>query len=274
MSGWRSGLYAGLVVHQRLRPRRHRLRYRIFQVLLDLDELPSLDGSLKLFGHNRVALVSFHDRDHGPGDGRALRPYVEAELARAGVDLAGGPIRLLCMPRVMGQAFNPLSLYFCHHRSGRLEAILYEVNNTFGQRHSYLIPVDQAPGAVVRQACHKAFYVSPLQDMAMRYAFAVRPPAEELFVAVDSSDGQGPMLHAAFSARRAELSDLAILRAFLGAPLLMLKVLAAIHWEALRIWLKGARFHGRPRLPEAPVTVVRTPTAAPPSRKTGLALTV
>ena len=252
-----SGLYQGQVIHQRLRPRRHRLRYRIFQMLLDLDELPALDARLDLFGHNRPALVGFHDRDHGPGDGRPLRPWVEAELARAGIALEGGAIRLLCMPRVLGQVFNPLSLYFCHHRSGRLEAILYEVNNTFGQRHSYLIPV-RGDATVVRQACDKAFYVSPLQDMAMAYAFTVRPPGEAVFVAIDSSDAEGPMLHAAFTARRTELSDPAILRAFLGAPLLMLKVLAAIHWEALRIWLKGGRFHARPPLPGEAVTVVRS----------------
>ncbi len=251
-----SGLYQGLVVHQRLRPRRHRLRYRIFQMLLDLDELPGLDAGLRLFGHNRPALVAMYDRDHGAGDGRPLRPWVEAELAKAGIELEGGAIRLLCMPRVLGQVFNPLSLWFCHHRSGRLEAILYEVNNTFGQRHSYLIPV-QGDAAVVRQACDKAFYVSPLQEMAMAYAFTVRPPGEQVFVAIDSSDAEGPMLHAAFTARRTELSDPAILGAFLGAPLLMLKVLAAIHWEALRIWLKGGKFHARPPLPAVAVTVVR-----------------
>ena len=250
-----SGLYPGLVVHQRLRPRRHRLRYRIFQVLLDLDELEGLDRRLRLFAHNRPALVGFHDRDHGPGDGQPLRPYLEAQLSRAGIDLDGGAIRLLCMPRVLGQVFNPLSLYFCHHRSGRLEAILYEVNNTFGERHSYLIPVEGA-GEVVRQACDKGFYVSPFQEMAMRYKFTVRPPTDDLFVGIDSSDSEGPMLHATFTARRSELSDRAILKAFLGAPLLMLKVLAGIHVEALRTWLKGGRFHARPPAPTESVTVV------------------
>ena len=256
MSAWGSGLYQGLVVHQRLRPRRHRLRYRIFQLLLDLDELAALDRGLRLFGHNRPALVGFHDRDHGPGEGAPLRSYVEAELGKAGIDLGGGPIRLLCMPRVLGQVFNPLSLYFCHRPSGELAAILYEVNNTFGERHSYLIPVE-GPARTIRQACDKGFYVSPLQEMAMRYDFTVRAPKEDLFVGIVSSDAHGPMLHAAFTARRSELSDGAILKAFLGAPLLMLKVLAGIHWEALRTWLKGARFHARPPLPAEAVTVVR-----------------
>ncbi len=258
MTGFASGLYEGVTRHQRLRPRRHRLGYRIFQLLLDLDELPALHRSLGLFGYNRAGLVSFHDRDHGPADGRPLRDYVETELVKAGLDLDGGPIRLLCMPRVLGQAFNPLSLYFCHRPSGELGAILYEVNNTFGERHSYLIPVEAGEGTI-RQGCDKRFYVSPFQEMAMRYAFAVRPPGADLFVGVRSFDAEGPMLLATFLAGRVELSDAAILRAVLRAPLLALKVLSAIHWEALRIWLKGARFHPRPTLPSEPVTVVSRP---------------
>jgi DUF1365 family protein len=252
-----SGLYDGEVGHRRLRPRRHRLRYGIFQLLLDLDELPTLDRRLKLFGHNRAALFSFLDRDHGPGDGRPLKAYVEAELQAAGLEPDGGPVRVLCMPRVLGQVFNPLTLYFCHRRSGALMAVLYEVNNTFGERHAYLAPVEAGAWPTVRQACAKAFYVSPFQDMRMSYAFDLRPPGEDVFVGVRSSDAEGPMLLATFRGRRRELSDGAILAAFLRQPLLALKVLAGIHVEALRIWLKGARFHSRPPKPAEPVTVVR-----------------
>lgn len=255
MSG--SGLYEGVVMHQRLRPRRHRLRYRIFQLLLDLDELPQLDRRLKLFGHNRPGLFSFLDRDHGTGEGGPLRPYVEAQLSAAGIDLMGGPVRVLCMPRVLGQVFNPLTVYFCHRADGALAAVLYEVNNTFGQRHSYLLPVGEAGGPSVRQACRKLFYVSPFQGMDMSYAFDLRPPGEDVFVAVRSADGSGPMLLATFRGERRELTDRAILSAFLRHPLLAAKVLLAIHWEALRIWLKGARFHRRPSPPRTPVTVAR-----------------
>ena len=246
-------------MHQRLRPRRHRLRYRIFQILLDLDEAPQL--RLRLFSHNRFNLLSFHDRDHGAGDGRPLRAHVEARLAEAGIDLDGGPIRLLCMPRVLGQAFNPISLYFCHRPDGALAAILHEVNNTFGQRHSYLIPVEPGPGPTVRQACEKLFHVSPFMDMDMSYAFDIRPPGGALFVGVRTSDAQGPMLLATFAAARTPLSDRAILKAFLGHPLLGLKVLGAIHWEALKLWLKGVRLRPQPPAPATPVTVVRKPPA-------------
>ncbi len=137
-----SCLYVGEVVHQRVRPSRHRLRYRVFSALLDLDELPQLDRRLRLFGHNRLNIFSFLDRDHGDGTGAPLRPWVEHHLERAGIELAGGAIRLLCYPRLFGYVFNPLSVYFCHRADGALAAMIYEVNNTFGERHSYLIPVD------------------------------------------------------------------------------------------------------------------------------------
>ena len=252
-----SALYEGAVMHQRLRPRLHRLRYRIFQMLIDLDEAPRLD--LRLFSHNRFNLLSFHDSDHGAGDGRPLRPYVEGRLAEAGIDLDRGAIRLLCMPRVLGHAFNPLSLYFCHRPDGALAAIMYEVSNTFGQRHSYLIPVEAGPGPTVRQVCEKLFHVSPFMDMEMSYAFDIRPPGEALFVGVRTSDAQGQMLLATFAAARKPLSDLAILKAFLGHPLLGLKVLAAIHWEALKLWLKGVRLRPQPPAPAEAVTLVRKP---------------
>ena len=134
-----SAIYAGLVTHLRLRPRRHALRYRLFQLLIDLDDLPKLDRHLRLFSRGRFNLISFHDKDHGDGRGD-LRAYVEGVLKDAAIPFDGGAIRILCLPRVLGYVFNPISLYFCHARSGALRAILYEVNNTFGQRHSYLFP--------------------------------------------------------------------------------------------------------------------------------------
>ena len=256
MTAWASGLYQGVVTHQRLRPQRHRLGYRIFQMLLDLDELPALDRAHRLFSFNRFNLISFHDRDHGAGDGAPLRQWVERQLAAAGLDLGGGRVQILCMPRVLGQAFNPLSLYFCHHRSGALAAILYQVNNTFGQRHSYLLQVSATEARHVRQSCEKLFHVSPFMDMGLRYDFDVRPPTGDLFVGVSASDTEGPLLLARFAARRAELSDRVLGAAFLGHPLLALKVLGAIHWEAVKLLAKGIRLRPQPPAPAAPVTIV------------------
>ena len=250
-----SALYDGRVMHQRTRPRRHRLNYRIFQMLLDLDEAPALGRSLRLFAHNGPGLVSFHDRDHGDGGGGPLRLWVEAQLKAAGLDLKGGPIRLLSMPRVLGWAFNPLSLYFCHRPDGALAAVLYQVNNTFGQRHSYLIPVDAQTAPTLRQACEKLFYVSPFMDMRMSYAFDIRPPGQDVFVGVRTSDDNGPMLLATFTGERRPLTDAAILRAVLGHPLLALKVMGGIHWEALKLLLKGMRLRPPPPAPDQAMTV-------------------
>ena len=144
-----SGLYPGVVTHTRLKPRRHALRYDIFMLLLDLDELETLDRDLKLFSLGRFNLTGFDPRRHGDGSATPLKAQVEAQLAAAGI-AHGGPVRMLAMPRILGMGFNPLTVYYCHRPDGALSAILYEVNNTFGERHSYLIPADDAP--VVKQA--------------------------------------------------------------------------------------------------------------------------
>ncbi len=258
-----SGLYRGLVVHRRLKPRRHRMVYRVFTLLLDLDELPALDRSLTLFGHNRRALLSFHDRDHGPGDGSPLKPWVVQRLAEAGIELDGGPVRLLCYPRVLGLVFNPLTVYFCHRPDGALAAVLYEVNNTFGQRHCYLIPVNGDGDGLVRQSCPKGFFVSPFLPMDLTYHFRIQPPGEQVAVAIHETDAEGAILHAAFTGRRQPLTDRSLLAAWIAHPLLTAKVVAGIHWEALWLWAKGLRLHRRPPPPAQLVTVVPPPVAQP-----------
>ncbi|MDO8914290.1 MAG: DUF1365 domain-containing protein [Phenylobacterium sp.] len=248
-----SGLYSGVTTHTRFRPRGHRLRYAIFMLLLDLDELPALDARLKAFGQDRFRLTSFSQRDHLDGSATPLKTQVEAHLAAAGIP-SGGPVRLLCMPRILGGVFNPLSVYFCHRPDGALSAILYEVSNTFGERHSYLIPAHGA--GVIEQQAPKAFYVSPFMDMDLAYAFRIAPPGQQVSITVDVHDAEGRLLAANFAGQRAELTDAAIWKAWLSHPLMTLGVMAAIHWEALKIWRKGEKLRPRPKAPGAPVTVV------------------
>jgi DUF1365 family protein len=248
-----SGLYAGVVSHTRLKPRRHALAYRIFMLLLDLDEVETLDRSLKLFSLARFNLTGFDPRRHGDGSATPLKAQVEAHLAAAGLP-HGGPVRMLAMPRILGMGFNPLTVFFCHRPDGALSAIIYEVNNTFGERHSYLIDADDAP--LVKQSCDKGFYVSPFMDMDLSYAFRVKPPGEQVQVLIDVDDAEGRVLATGFVAERQELTDRNLFRAWLAHPWMTAGVVAAIHWEALFIWLKGEKIRQRPAKPAWPVTVV------------------
>ena len=244
-----SCIYVGHVLHSRLRPRVHRLRYRVFWLLLDLDEIDGLSEKLRIFSRNRFNLVGFFDRDHGAGSATPLRTQAETLLRRAGCrpdDVVS--IKLLCMPRIMGYTFNPLSVYFCYRRDGALEAIIYEVHNTFGERHSYVIPGHGATSKV-EQSCDKEFYVSPFLGMDMSYTFHVSLPNTHVGIAIDGKERDESMITASLSGRRKELTDLALLKALATHPLLTLKVVIAIHWQALRLLLKG--FHVHAHQPEA-----------------------
>lgn len=231
-------LYAGLVRHARVKPRRHRLAYRVFMLLLDLDDL---DKGPWLFSHNRFNLISVHDKDHGDGSGAPLKVQAENALAGAGLAALGGPIRMLCMPRILGRGFNPLTVYFCHRRDGTLGAVIYEVRNTFGGRHSYVLPAAGVDGPV-GQGCAKAFFVSPFMDMGLRYGFEISPPDETVSVGVRAYDGEGLVLAASFAGKRRPATGASLLGAWLTHPLQTIGVLAAIYWEAVKLFIKGFSF--------------------------------
>jgi DUF1365 family protein len=248
IEGDAAALYVGDVMHARLKPVGHRFSYRVMSLLIDLDRLEVADRQTPLFGVNRRALYSFHEADHGDRDGSSLRLYAQCCAAEHGIDLTGGRVLLLCYPRLFGYTFNPLSVYFCYTPDGEPALLIYEVRNTFGDIHAYVLPVtygDISP-AGIRQTQDKRFYVSPFVEMAMRYHFRVMLPQDRVKLRILETNSEGPLLSATFNGQRRILTTRELLRSFFSLPLVTLKIVAAIHWEALRLWLKGVRPVPRP----------------------------
>ncbi|MBX9707330.1 MAG: DUF1365 family protein [Caulobacteraceae bacterium] len=249
-------LYVGEVVHQRSANFNHRLRYSLYMLLLDIDRIEATTRRLRLLSQGRSGLMSFSARDHGDRSDTPLRAQIETHLAAAGIDLQDGTIRLLTMPRILGYGFNPISVYFCYRPDGQVAALVYEVTNTFHERHSYLVAVpEDAPPGPLRQTTEKRFFVSPYMDMALTYDFTVRLPGEAVSVVVAVRRGSTPILTASFVGRRRPLTDGEMLRAFVTHPLLTWKVTAGIHWEALKMMVKGARYRHRGSVPSRPVSL-------------------
>ena len=248
IEGDAAALYVGDVMHARLKQVGHRFSYRVMSLLIDLDRLEVADRQTRLFGVNRRALYSFHEADHGDRDGSSLRLYAQRCAAEHGIDLTGGRVLLLCYPRLFGYTFNPLSVYFCYRADGQPALLIYEVRNTFGDIHAYVLPVtygDISP-AGIRQTQDKRFYVSPFVEMAMRYHFRVMLPQDRVKLRILETNSEGPLLSATFNGQRRILTTRELLRSFFSLPLVTLKIVAAIHWEALRLWLKGVRPVPRP----------------------------
>ncbi len=241
-------LYHCRVMHHRPGKPSYRFVYRVFYLLTDLDGLGEACRSSPLISRNRFNLLSFYDADHGAHDGSDLRSWAESILADHAVELAGGRIRLLAMPRVLGYGFNPISLYYCDHADGRQMAVIVEVHNTFGEHHIYVLPADPAAsGTALNQHKNKRFHVSPFFDRSGYYRFHVLPPEARLGLGVRLHDEQDRLrIATTLSGEYRPLTTGSIWRAALAMPLMSLKVIGAIHWQALKIWLRGAIFHARP----------------------------
>lgn len=239
-----ASLYAGSVMHARLKPVAHRFSYRVFNLLIDLDRLQEANRLSRVFSVSRFNLASFHEKDHGPRDGTSLRAHADRLLLEAGIRERAGQVFLLCYPRILGYVFNPLSVYYAYSENGSLIALIYEVRNTFGDIHSYVEPVHagQSGPEGVRQMSEKAFFVSPFMEMKQRYKFRILPPGRSIRVRILETDRDGPLFSATFSGSFEELNTVSLLRLCSSTPLLTLKVIAAIHFEALKLWLKGVPF--------------------------------
>ena len=241
-------LYVGHTVHERRAPFSHRFRYRIASLLIDLDRIEEAGRQSPLFSTERFNLFSFYAKDHGARDGTDLKAWARARFAEAGVEAGDGAIRLLCAPRVLGYVFNPLSIYFAEGSDGRLSGVIYQVHNTFGDAHAYVAPA--SGGRRERQAADKAFHVSPFFDLGGRYEFTLREPDEKFRLSILKQRESGPDLLATMAMKRRPLTTGALAGLFASQPFSTLKTISAIHVEALRLWIKGAKYHSRPHPPD------------------------
>jgi DUF1365 family protein len=232
-------LYLGEVVHKRSRPARHSLRYSVFSMLVDLDQLEALDRRLRLFSVGRFNLFSLNPKEFGPHDGSSIAHFIRVKAAAAGLGEVVTRIRMLCYPRILGFAFNPVTVYYLDDADGATRMLVYEVHNTFGESHFYQSTVAAGAGPVIEHSLGKAFYVSPFNTLSGGYRFAIRPPGEAVFTGITLSDVEGGLVTAYFSGNRQCLTDGALLKVALAYPLMTAKVVAGIHWEALLLWLKG-----------------------------------
>lgn len=243
-------LAKGEVRHTRLRPARHQFAYPTFFLLLPLRALrQEPDAALR---RNQRGLLSFHDRDHGAGGDDALA-WIDDVLLGEGITDATGEVWLQTYPRVMGYVFKPVSFWYCHRNDGSLAAVVAEVNNTFGERHCYLLSGEGVAWGRELQAA-KVFHVSPFCSVQGHYAFRFMRTADRMVARVEHADASGPLLLTSVSGHLAPLSKQAVRRAFFGMPLMTLGVVARIHWQALQLWRKRVPFFRKPEPPQAFIT--------------------
>ncbi len=245
-----SAIYSGVLMHNRIRPKKHRFSYRVASWLVDLDELGELDKNHRWFSRNRFNLFSFYDEDYGDRTKTPLKKQIQQRLHKEGIS-SPDKILLLCYPRVFGYVFNPLSVYYCFH-SGYVSAMVYEVSNTFGERHFYVVPQTKTEGAkpVQRHLAVKKMHVSPFFPMECYYQFKTRIPYQKTYLAICLNDRKGKLFSAVFSGEKKEISDRQLMQLAFQLPLQTIKVIIAIHWEALRLWLKGIKVFSHSPLPE------------------------
>ena len=237
-----SCIYNGEVTHTRFKPVRHFLKYKTFSLLIDLDEINLLDKSIGIFSHNKFNIFSFYDKDHGDRDGGNLKDWVISNLKKFQIKENITNIKVLCYPRILGYVFNPLSIFYCYEKE-KLVAIFYEVKNTFNEQHTYIFKIKNNEEII--QKCRKKFYVSPFMDMETFYNFKLLNPNDKLSVFIKQTDADGTILTATQTGDKKEFSFKQLAINFLKYPLMTIKIIGSIHYEALLLWKKGAIYRKR-----------------------------
>ena len=230
-----SKIYTGKVIHRRFKPKEHFFKYSVFSLLIDLDELVDIQKEISIFSYNKFNIISFFEKDHGERDSSSLKNWVYSNLKKIGIE-EEVKIQLLCYPRIFGYVFNPLSIFFVYDKSLKLIAILYEVKNTFGEQHTYVFKTNDEK--VIQNICKKQFYVSPFIEMNCEYSFKILKPEGQLSVVINQSDNEGKLLFASQDGTAREFNNKNLIISFLSHPLMSFKVIAAIHYEAFKLWIK------------------------------------
>jgi len=237
-----SCIYNGLVTHTRFKPIKHFLKYKTFSFFLDLDEVKELDKSISIFSYNKFNIYSFYDKDHGERDGGCLKKWVFKNIKKFNINCNINKIKLLCYPRIFGYVFNPLSIFYCYDDKN-LKAIFYEVKNTFNEQHTYIIKIKQENQ--INLKCEKKFYVSPFMDMKTFYNFKLYKPSQKLSVFIKQTDKEGTILTATQNGERQKFNFKQLIINFFKYPLMTIKIISSIHYEALLLWKKGAIYRKR-----------------------------
>lgn len=237
-------LYRGEVLHRRFSPVSHLLKYRVFAVLVDLDQLHAMNTLAPLAGHDRPALLTVHTRDHGDGSTKPLAQQLRSTFAAHGLDAGITRILMLAYPRVFGWVFNPMTTYYALGADDAVLALAFEVNNTFRGRHVYCMRPEETSAPTP-----KMFHVSPFNTVAGVYRFSASLPGNTLRLGVDYEVEGQRILRAWFNARHAPFTRTAVARAILGTAWLPARVVGGIHVEAARLWLKGLRPASSPTHP-------------------------
>ncbi|MDC3127238.1 DUF1365 domain-containing protein [Candidatus Pelagibacter bacterium] len=237
-----SCIYNGVVTHTRFKPVKHFLKYNTFSLLIDLDEIKDLDQKNIIFSYNKFNIFSFYNKDHGDRDGKSLKNWIYDKLRRFKINSNIDKIKLLCYPRIFGYVFNPLSIFYCYENNS-LKAIFYEVKNTFNEQHTYVFETNNSDS--IEQSCKKKFYVSPFMDMNTYYDFKLINPGEQLFVSIKQTDKAGIILTAVQTGDKKKFNLKQLLINLFKYPLMTVKIISAIHFEAFLLWKKGAIY--RPR---------------------------
>ncbi len=235
-----SCLYVGSVIHKRFKPKEHYFKYKTFSLYLNLDEIKKVHENISFFSYNKFNLISFYDKDHGDRDGSSLKLWVKKKLDEAGIKKEIKSVNLLCYPRIFGYVFNPLSIFFVFDKYSSLIAIMYEVKNTFGEQHTYIFKTKD--NNLIKSHCDKKFHVSPFMDLNSTYNFKILKPGKKLSIIIDQRDKEGKLLFASQDGVKIKLNGKNLLISYLKHPLMTFKIISAIHFEALRLWLKRIKF--------------------------------